>query len=82
MSTTTCANCDTLADWRYEPIPGDITDFCKKHVPGFVQHPSNAAFVTNLELQRHLAGSAPVEESKPSRKKASETASEEKEANE
>lgn len=72
-----CANCEAQADFQYEPIPGSITNFCKKHLPGFLQR--STKFVKDLALARFLAP-AVEEPAQPTKKKASETASEEKEA--
>lgn len=81
-ATATCANCHQDADFRYEPVAGVITDYCKKHLPSFLRKPG--ALLKDLALERFLvantAPEVPAEASKPTRKKASETVSGEEEA--
>jgi hypothetical protein len=83
-ATATCANCHQEADFRYEPVAGVTTDYCKKHLPSFLRKPGAQALLKDLEMERmilaNIAAGVPAEASKPTRKKASETASEEKEA--
>ena len=83
-ATATCANCTQEADFRYEPVAGVVTDYCKKHLPNFLRKPGAEAVLKDLDLERFLSANTapevPAEASKPTRKKASESASEEKEA--
>jgi cell division septation protein DedD len=54
----TCANCANAAAYSYEPIPGDVSYFCEKHLPSFAKTPTFLGYVTDLTVV-----AAPVAES-------------------